>query len=155
MKTLTTTFAALTLAALPLLAADATGKWEATINGPQGDMVFVFDMKADGEALTGTISNEMMGESEIKDGKVSGDEVNFKQQMERGPRVITFAYSGKINRDEMELTRTVEGMSGGKKGGDRPGGGQAGPGERKGGRGGGMGRENLRPKVSRMRPACW
>lgn len=143
MKTLATTLAALTLAALPTLAADATGKWEATISGPQGEMAFVFELKADGEALTGTISNEMMGESEIKDGKVSGDEVSFKQQMERGPRVVTFSYAGKINGDELELTRTVEGMGGGgggKKGGQRPGG-EAAPSDRRGGRGGGMGRE--------------
>jgi hypothetical protein len=143
MKTLATTLATLALCSLPVLGADATGKWEATITSPRGEMAFVFDLKADGEALTGTISNEMMGDSEIKDGKVSGDEVSFKQELERGPRVITFSYTGKVNGDEMELTRTVEGMGGGrggKKGGERPGG-QAGPGEGRGGRGGGMGRE--------------
>ena len=149
MKPLATIFAALALAASPMLAADATGKWEAMLSGPQGEMAFVFDLTADGEKLTGKVSNEFMGDSEIKDGKISGDEISFKQELERGPRVITFSYAGKINGDEMELTRTVEGAGGGggKKGGqrprdgERPGGGEAGPGgQRRGGRGG-MGRE--------------
>lgn len=140
MKTLATTLAVLALAAVQAAAADATGKWEATISSPRGEMAYVFDLKADGEALTGTISNEFMGESAITDGKASGDSVSFKQVMERGDRKITFAYSGKVNGDEMELTRTIEGMGGGggQKGGPRADGPPAGDG---GGRRGGMGRE--------------
>ena len=140
MKTLATALAAFALFTAPGLAADPTGKWEATVSGPRGDMAYVFDLKADGEALSGVISNDFIGESEISDGNVSGDTVSFKQKMERGERVITFSYTGKVNGDEMELTRTVEGMGGGggRKDGPRPGAGPGGPG---GQRGGGMGRE--------------
>lgn len=138
MKTLATAIAALALAASPMLAADATGKWEAALPGPQGEMAFVFDLSADGEKLTGKVSNELMGDSEIKDGTISGAEISFKHELERGPRVITFSYSGKIKGDEMELTRRVEAAGGGKKGGQRP----PRDGERPGGGGrGGMGRE--------------
>ncbi|MBI1352812.1 MAG: hypothetical protein GC160_00595 [Acidobacteria bacterium] len=144
----TLSMTALALVAAPVFAADASGKWEAKIEGPRGEMAFVFNLTADGETLTGTVSNEMMGESEISDGKVSGDEISFKQKLERGERTMTFAYKGKVNGDELELTRTVEGMGGGKKGGMRPGGGQGGG--QAGGQGGagdggprrgGMGRE--------------
>lgn len=158
MKILTATLAAALLAA-PLFAADATGKWEASVPGPRGDLDFVFDLSADGESLTGTVSNERMGESEITDGKVDGDTVSFKQKVELGPREVTFSYSGTIDGDEMELTRTVEGGPGrggpgggeGRRGpraegegGGPPAGGQGvgrGEGRGRGGRGGGMGRE--------------
>ena len=131
MRTLAATCATWILA-IPLLAADATGKWEAAIPSPRGEMILVFDLKAEGETLTGTVSNEIMGESEIVDGKIDGHAISFKQELERGPRSITFAYTGAIDGDEMELTRTVESFSGdagAAKGGPR------------GKRGGGMGRE--------------
>lgn len=140
MKILAMTLTALAMASVQAIAADATGKWEAKIPGPRGEMAFVFDLNADGESLTGTISNEMMGESEITDGKVSGDEVSFKQVMERGDRKITFSYAGTVSGDEMTLTRTMEGMGGGgrAKAGPPPGGrGGEGGGTRRGG----MGRE--------------
>jgi len=142
------------LLAAPLMAADATGKWEASVPGRGGEMTMTFDLKADGDALSGTVGNERMGESEITDGKVEGDTVSFKQVLEMGPRKMTFSYTGKIAGDEMELTRTMEGRpGGGPRGEGRPGGGQGGPGAEGGGprgegrgpgggrRGGGMGRE--------------
>lgn len=148
MKILNLALASALLAA-PLMAADVTGKWEATVPGRGGEMTMTFDLKADGEALSGTVSSERMGESEITDGKVDGDTVSFKQTMEMGPRKITFAYSGKVSGDELELTRKMEGRPGGGPGGEgRQGGGPRGPraegeggGPGGGGRGGGMGRE--------------
>lgn len=109
-----------------LRAAEVDGRWEAAIEGPQGSMVLTFDLKADGEALTGTVGNEMMGESEIQEGKISGDQVEFVQVMQRGNFQMRFTYAGKLSGDEMELTRTMQ----------RPGGGQ-GPGGPGGGRGAG------------------
>ena len=131
-----------------LRAAQVDGKWEAEIEGPQGPMVMILDLKADGEMLTGTVGNDMMGAAEIQDGKISGDEVEFVQVMQRGDFQMRFTYSGKVSGDEMELTRTVQrpggpgggqGQGGGRgPGGGRPGGAQGGarPG---GGQGGGRG----------------
>lgn len=144
MKTLVTCLAAMTLISAPAWAADVDGKWEALIPGPQGELSFVFDFSADGEALSGKVSNEMLGETEILDGKVSGDDVSFSTKLERGPRVITFLYKGVIRGDQMEITRTIGGGSGdgrgagAKKGGPRPGGEAGGRGR---GRAGGMGQE--------------
>jgi len=107
-----------------LRAADVDGKWEASIESPMGAMIMTFDLKSDGEKLTGSVGNEMMGESEIQDGKISGDEVSFVQVMKRGDREMKFKYEGKLAGDELELTRSMDG---------------GGPG--RGGRGaGGMGR---------------
>ena len=140
MKHLIVSSAALALASAPLFAADPSGKWQASIQGPRGETSFVFDLKADGDALSGTISNDFLGESLISDGKISGNTISFRQKVERGQGAITFLYKGTVKDDELQLTRTVEGMAGGgKRGGQRPGGAEGGPGQRPGG--GGMGRE--------------
>ena len=139
MRTLLATLGVLALGA-PVWAAGIDGKWEATQETPRGEMTLVFDLKADGGALTGVVSNDFMGESEISDGKIDGDAVSFKQIMERGDRKITFVYEGKLSGDELTLTRTVEGRGPGGKG-DRPGpgAGPGGPGGKGGGPGGGRG----------------
>ena len=148
------------LAASLSAAAGVDGKWTAEVPGRRGPMEMVFDLKADGDKVTGTISNDFMGKSEIQDGKIKGDEVSFKQVLEMG-RTLTFTYTGKIKGDEIEFTRAMEGgfggrgpggggpgAGGGRRGGDggedrarggegRPGGGGEG---RRGGRGGGFGR---------------
>ena len=133
-----------------LRAAGVDGKWEASIESPMGAMAMTFDLKSDGEKLTGSVGNEMMGESEIQDGKISGDEVSFVQVMKRGDREMKFKYEGKLAGDELELTRSMDGGGRGPggggergpRGGGRPGGGgPGGPGGGRGGRGGGgMGR---------------
>jgi hypothetical protein len=108
-------------------AADVNGKWKAQVPGQQGDVEVTFDLKAEGDKLTGTVANDFMGESEIQDGKVSGDEITFNQVMERGERKITFKYKGVVKGDEIEFTREFEGGRGGPGG---PGGGPGGDGPR-------------------------
>ena len=120
------------LAASLSAAAGVDGKWTAEVPGRRGPMEMVFDLKADGDKVTGTISNDFMGESEIQDGKIKGDEVSFKQVLEMG-RTLTFTYTGKIKGDEIEFTRAMEGRGRG------PGGGGPGAG---GGRRGGDGGED-------------
>lgn len=128
-----------------LRAADVDGQWEAEINSPRGPLKVRFNLKSDGESLTGTIGNEQGRDVEIQDGKISGDDLSFVQVMSRGPFEIRVNYSGKVTGDEMELTRTVERPAGapggggsGPQGGARPGRGVGGAGGRRpgGARGG-------------------
>lgn len=98
------------------LAADPTGKWEAVTETPRGEVKMLFNLKADGDSLSGTVGNERMGESEIRDGKVSGDEISFKQVMSRGDRELTIEWKGTVKGDELELTRSFAGMPGGGQG---------------------------------------
>ena len=128
---------------LRLRAAGADGKWEAEIDSPRGPMVLTFDLKSDGGSLTGTIGNDLMGEVEIHEGKVSGDEVSFVQKQARGDFEIRMMYTGKVTGDEMEVTRSVERPPGGR-GGGRPGGGPPPQGGARGGRGPGGGRGGAR-----------
>ena len=117
-----------------LRAAGVDGKWEAEVAGPGGPMVMTFDLKSDGEALTGTIGSQMMGTSDIEDGKVSADAVSFVQVFSRGNRQIRFKYEGKLMGDELELTRSMVRPAGA--GGQR---GQAGGAGGQRGQGGGAG----------------
>ncbi len=115
-------------------AADITGKWAAQIPGRQGTPTeTTFNFKVDGTTLTGTMVTSQ-GETEITEGKVSGDEISFVtvrkvQEMERKT-----LWKGKVSGDEIKFTRERQG--GGMMGG--PGGPPAGgPGGGAGGVGGG------------------
>lgn len=59
------------------LAADLNGKWEGSINTPNGDVQLVFRFQVDGAALTGTVETPN-GTADIADGKVAGDKFSFK-----------------------------------------------------------------------------
>jgi hypothetical protein len=112
------TLSVLVLAAAAAFGADVTGKWTATQETPRGEMKVNFNFKTDGDKLTGTIGNDMMGETEIKDGKINGDTIEFKQTIKRGEREMTVLYTGKVAGDEITFTRKMEGGGGaGKKGG--------------------------------------
>lgn len=83
-------FLLLTLLALPVLAADITGKWtfQVDLGGQGGSPKFTFEQK--GETLTGTYSGQL-GESKLT-GTVKGDDVAF--QFETSGIKVT--YQGKI-----------------------------------------------------------
>ncbi len=64
-------------AAASLAATDLGGRWEGSINTPNGDVDLVFHFKVDGAVLTGTVETPN-GIADIADGKVDGDKFSFK-----------------------------------------------------------------------------
>ncbi len=80
-------------------AADVDGKWEGTIQGPQGDFPLTFDFKADGEALTGTVESAM-GKVPISNGKISDHGITFDVKLDDGS-VIT--HDATLNGDTMDV----------------------------------------------------
>lgn len=90
------------------LAAGIDGKWTGQVEGPQGAMDMNFVFKAEGEKLTGTLTNSF-GEVAISDGSIKGDAVAFKITREFNGNKFTLKYSGKLTGDELKLTRTFEG----------------------------------------------
>lgn len=93
----------LILAALLLsvaaLAADANGKWKATVEGRDGPIDVEYNFKVEAEKLTGTVMGPM-GEAAITEGSLKNDEVAFT--VVAGERSIP--HKGKISDDEMKLT---------------------------------------------------
>src|ERR1700761_7495404 len=56
--------------------ANIDGNWKVTVNSPMGAQEITVALKTDGGAVTGTLSGAM-GSTEIKNGKVDGDNVTF------------------------------------------------------------------------------
>jgi hypothetical protein len=113
----------LALGSAAALAADFNGKWTAEIPGRQGNTTTTtFTFKVDGANLTGTMSNQM-GDMDITNGKVDGDNISFDIVRNFGDNTITLHYTGKADgADSIKFTRTVSGG-----GGPAGGGGQGGP----------------------------
>lgn len=76
------------------------GKWEATIESPQGEMEMTFTFAVDGETLTGTWEMPMMGEVELENGVVSGNEFSFDLDIMES----TVTHEGKLEEDVITLT---------------------------------------------------
>jgi hypothetical protein len=88
------------------MAADINGKWKAKFDTQIGEQNYTYQLKADGEKLTGTATNAM-GSKEIKDGTIKGDDVYFVENIEFNGMAIRIEYTGKINGDEIKFTRKV------------------------------------------------
>ncbi len=91
-------------------AADIDGKWAATFDSQIGQQKYVFELKADGEKLTGKATGERQGQSstvDLKDGKIAKDEVSFTEALKIQDQDITIEYKGKLAGDELKLHRKV------------------------------------------------
>lgn len=69
------------------LAADVAGKWQGTIQGPQGDFTLLFDFTVDGETLGGTVDGPG-GQLQITRGTIKGDDLTFDVDLD-GSTTIT------------------------------------------------------------------
>jgi hypothetical protein len=105
------TLAALALSSLALgHAADLTGHWTSEFDSQIGKQKYTYDFKADGDKLTGkaTFDHSMgKGENELKEIKVTGDDVFFAENFSTPDMTMRITYTGKITGDEMKLTRQV------------------------------------------------
>src|SRR5579872_5740541 len=107
------------VAAFGAMAADVTGKWtyEQPGRGGGNPTIVTLDLKASGGTLTGTMSrpgrdgNAM--ETPISDGKVDGNNINFKIVQSMGGNEISITYSGVVNGDSMDLSVSRPGRNGG------------------------------------------
>ncbi len=104
--------AALALFALPLAAqTGVAGKWNASVDSPQGPFVLVFEFIVDAAGkLTGTLQNEFLGSIPIRDGAVNGNDISFKLSIDGGPNgAMNIGYKGTVKADELSLTSKFEG----------------------------------------------
>ena len=66
-----------TVFALPVAAQQAAGKWNASIDTPQGPFAFVFEFIVDAAGkLTGSMQNEFIGTAPITDGVLKGTDLS-------------------------------------------------------------------------------
>ena len=92
------------------LAADIDGKWKAEFATQIGVQKYVYELKADGEKLTGKAVGERetdKSEVPITEGKIVKDEVSFVEHLKFGDMDLRVEYKGKLAGDELKLTRQV------------------------------------------------
>jgi hypothetical protein len=106
-------FALLALCAVTALAADISGNWKATAEGPQGQMERTFTFKVDGNKVTGESTSAMMGKSPISEGKIEGDTISFVLTGKFGDQEVKLNYKGKISGNEIKFTSEMAGGDGG------------------------------------------
>jgi hypothetical protein len=102
---------AATLLAFPCVAQDIGGKWNASIDTPNGPFAFAFEFLVDAAGkLTGSMQNEFFGATPISDGVVNGNDISFKLTFDGGPNgPMTISYKGTVSGDELALTSKFEG----------------------------------------------
>jgi hypothetical protein len=94
------------LAGSLLMAADLTGKWVAQVPGRDGQTrEQTFNLKTDGEKLTGALLGGQGGETPIADGKISGGNISFTVTREMGGNSVKFTYTGVVSGDEIKFKR--------------------------------------------------
>ena len=84
-------------------AADVSGTWKASLETPNGTFETTFTFKVDGARLTGKVASQM-GESEISDGKIDGDDVSFTVVRNFQGNEFKLNYKGKVSGSEMKLS---------------------------------------------------
>lgn len=89
-------------------AADVTGQWAATAEGPNGAMQRTFSLKAEGTKLSGETVSSFTGKSTIEDGKIEGDNLTFTIKAKIQDNEMTLSYKGKVvNKDEIKFTSQI------------------------------------------------
>jgi hypothetical protein len=92
------------------IAADFTGKWKSEFDAQIGRLKYSYELKQDGSKLTGKAIRELDGEKsevELKEGRITGDEISFTETVRREDLEITIEYKGKLAGDEIKFTRKV------------------------------------------------
>jgi hypothetical protein len=92
------------LFALSSSAADISGNWKGTAEGPNGAIERTFTFKQDGAKLTGETNSQYTGKSEITDGKVEGDAISFSITAKIQDNEMKLTYKGKITGDTIKLS---------------------------------------------------
>jgi hypothetical protein len=95
---------------IPALAADISGKWTTVISTGIGEMNYTFDLKVEGEKLTGKAVMSMgnqSSESVLTEGAVKGNEISFVETLKVQGQELRCEYKGKISGDEIRGSRQV------------------------------------------------
>ena len=100
------------LLAASLFAADISGKWKGTAEGPNGAIERTFTFKVDGSKLTGETESQMIGKSDITDGKVDGDNISFTINASFQGNEMKLNYKGKVVGDQIKLSVEFPGGGG-------------------------------------------
>lgn len=89
---------------------NASGTWKADIERPVGLFKYTWIIQQDGETLSGKILRDKDSEKSevvLTEGKMKDGAVSFVEMLSMQDQEIKISYSGKIDGNEMKLTRQV------------------------------------------------
>ena len=92
----------------PVRPPDPSGRWTATFTTEVGEQQYTFEFKVKGSTLTGTAKSNLLGETELQEGKVDGDKISFVENANFQGMPLKITYSGTMtSADEIAFTRNV------------------------------------------------
>lgn len=104
LKKITLSLALILSVALIAFAADLiSGSWVGKIVTGNGDRALTYNLKADGDKLTGNISSEQ-GEIPISDGKIAGETITFKIDVNG----TVIPHEGIVKGDTLKMKLTIQ-----------------------------------------------
>ena len=98
------------LLAASAFAADVTGKWVGKMETPNGSRDVVFNLKQDGDKLTGTTTGRG-GDTPIADGAVKGDAVTFSVTRKFQDQEMKTEYKGTVTGATMKMKFEMMGQA--------------------------------------------
>jgi hypothetical protein len=134
--------------------AGLAGKWVGELSAADGHGVpqpISVDLKVDGEALSGTVTEGALESRPIMAASIEGTTVTFRTTRNLGSSDINVNWKGELKGEDLTLTREI-GPAPAEAGGGRGGGGRGGAAPAAGGRGGG-GRGGAAPAAGAQRGA--
>ncbi len=90
---------AMSALAATAFAADVTGKWVGNVETPNGPIELTYELKADGETLTGTVASAM-GSLPLNNGKIAAGVLTYEVALEGS----VIKHEAKINEAGTEIT---------------------------------------------------
>ena len=102
--------AGLVLMTASAFAADIDGKWSGSVDTPNGAVTIGYSFKAEGAALSGSMTGPDGAEVKIADGKLDGNKLSFNVTLDFGGMPITLAYTGVVSGADLKLTADFGGM---------------------------------------------
>src|ERR1039457_1308331 len=108
MRTAICLTAGLVMLAGLLTAASLTGAWKGQFDFNGNAVPLTFDLKANGEALTGSVTGLPAGVAEIKDGKIQGANISFSVMSEYQGDPIKLVCKGQVDGDQIHFNMGLE-----------------------------------------------
>jgi len=103
MKRLFTLIGLVILLVALLPAADVTGTWKGQFDFNGESVPLQFHLKANGDTVTGTIEGLPTNPTDIKDGKVKGNTITFWVTTDYEGATYKLVYEGRISGDEIQF----------------------------------------------------
>ena len=88
--------------------ANIDGDWDVTVNSPMGAQKIKVSVKAEGSALTGSLSGAM-GSTPISNGTSNGDDFSFDARITE-PFAVSITVTGEVAGDEIKGTVKTQGF---------------------------------------------